>query len=48
VSNSIHIQSTVIRSREIAIYIPAIAADNQEMAVNIGEIGSYTRRTTAR
>jgi len=48
VSNSIHLQSTAIRSRGIATYIMEIAADIQEMAANIGENRSYTRRTTAR
>ena len=37
----IYLQSIASRSREIA-------ADIQEMAANIGENRSYTRRTTAR
>ena len=34
VSNSIHLQSSAIRSRGIAIYIMEIAADSRETGIN--------------
>jgi methyl-accepting chemotaxis protein len=52
VSNSIHIQSTASRSREIAfdieeigIYIKEIAADSRETAINWSEIATYIRKS---
>jgi hypothetical protein len=45
VSNSIHIQSTGIRSREIAIYIQEIASDIEEIGIYIMEIAADSRET---
>jgi len=45
VSNSIHIQSTASRSREIAIYIQEIASDIEEIGIYIKEIAADSGET---